>query len=187
MKFSNILLTILLAVIVVVMFRRESYTEVFGMSGYTKPVGSIRLDDPRTDLSAYTKSEAKVSNDLMQKFVLMANEEIAKRTGLCTYIIETTKVEKYVGNGGDIYECMFMVVKNSGFAFGFSVSATFEVKGDTVVLKALRSQPLDVQTPSTIEPFVDGKAGQEFIDYELVKESAIPKKSEFDLAKNNLM
>jgi len=186
MKLNNILLTILLAVIVVIMFRREPYTEIFGFSGHTKPTGSIRLDDPRPDLSGYTKAEAKVSNDLMQKFVLLANQEISKRTGLCTYIIETTKVEKYSGAGDDIYQCMFMVVKNSGFAFGFSVSATFEVSGDEVLLKALRSQPLDVQTPSTVQPFVDGDAGQEFVKYDLVKEKAVPTKSEFDLAKNNL-
>jgi hypothetical protein len=186
MKFTNILLSILLAVIVVRMFRREPYTELFGFSGYTKPTGSIRLDDPRPNLVGYTKSEAKVTNDMMQKFVLLANKEISKRTGLCTYIIETTQVEKYTGSGNDIYQCMFMTVKNSGFAFGFSVSATFEVDGDVVTLKGLRSQPLDVNTVSDVSPFVNGQVGQEFVKYDLVKEKAVPTQSELESAKNNL-
>jgi hypothetical protein len=42
---------------------------------------------------------------MMEEFVLQANQEIAKRTGLCTYIIETTAVKKFVeDNDKVIYE-----------------------------------------------------------------------------------
>lgn len=186
MKIHNILLTILLAILILSLFRRETYTEIFGFSGHTKPTGSIRLDDPRPDLSKYTKTEASITNDLMQKFVILANSEISKRTGICTYIIETSKVDKYTGDDHDIYQCVFMVVKNSGFAFGFSVAATFEVKGEDVIIKALRSQPLDVQTPTTVEPFLSDQSGQEFVKYDLVKEKALPTVGELEIAKNNL-
>src|SRR6056300_1180473 len=124
---------------------------------------------------------------MMQDFVLQANQEISKRTGLCTYIIETTAVKRYVGGEGkEIYECMFMVVKNSGFAYGFSVVASFEVVGGEVKLLSLRSQPLDVQTVSDVTPFVDGQAGQEFVKYDLVKEKAVPTVGELEMAKNKL-
>ena len=55
------------------------------------------LDDDRPDLSKYTESEASVNNDMIQEFILKANAEISKRMGVCTYIIETNAVKKYVG------------------------------------------------------------------------------------------
>jgi len=118
--------------------------------------------------------------------VLQANQEIAKRTGLCTYIIETTSVKKYVNDDKAIYECMFMTVKNSGFAFGFSVVASYEVVNGEVKLLSLRSQPLDVQTVSDISPFTESRDGQEFIKYDLVKEATVPSQGELEMAKNKL-
>ena len=181
----NVLLIVALLVIVLLLTRREPFTETFGFSGYTKPVGTIRFDDPRPDMSAYTQAEAKISNDMMQKFVMLTNKEISKRTGLCTYIIETTAVKKYTGPK-TMYECVFMTVKNSGFAFGFSVSVMFEVEGDDIRIVSLRSQPLDVETPQDITPYTGDKSGKEFVDYKLVKEKASPTSSEFDSVKNKL-
>ena len=185
---NKLLLTVILLVIVLLLTtNREPFTEVFGFSGYTKPTGSVKLDDARPDLTGYTQAEANVDNTMMQDFVLQANQEISKRTGLCTYIIETTAVKRYVGGEGkEIYECMFMVVKNSGFAYGFSVVALFEVVNGEVKLLSLRSQPLDVQTVSDVTPFVDGQAGQEFVKYDLVKEKAVPTVGELEMAKNKL-
>jgi len=185
---NKLLLTVILLVIVLLLTtKREPFTEIFGFSGYTKPVGSVKLDDARPDLTGYTQAEANVDNTMMQDFVLQANQEISKRTGLCTYIIETTAVKRYVGGEGkEIYECMFMVVKNSGFAYGFSVVASFEVVGGEVKLLSLRSQPLDVQTVADVTPFVDGQAGQEFVKYDLVKEKAVPTVGELEMAKNKL-
>ena len=185
---NKLLLTVILLVIVLLLTtKREPFSEIFGFSGYTKPVVSVKFDDARPDLTGYTQAEANITNDMMQDFVLQANQEISKRTGLCTYIIETTAVKRYVGDEGkEIYECMFMVVKNSGFAYGFSVVASFEVVGGEVKLLSLRSQPLDVQTIGDVTPFVDSQAGQEFIKYHLVKEKVVPTVGELEMAKNKL-
>ena len=185
---NKLLLTVILLVIVLLLTtKREPFTEIFGFSGYTKPTGSVRLNDARPDLTGYSQAEANISNDMMQEFVFQANKEISKRTGLCTYIIETTSVRKYVGEEGkEIYECMFMVVKNNGFAFGFSVVASFEVVNGEIKLLSLRSQPLDVQTVADVTPFVEGQAGQEFVKYDLVKEKAVPTVGELEMAKNKL-
>ena len=164
------------------MHRRET----FSLSGYTKPVGPIKFDDPRPDLSGYTEAEVNINNDTIQEFVLQTNKEISKRTGVCTYIIETTSIKKYSGGEADIYECMFMVVKNNGFAFGFSVTAYFELMNGKASLKALRSQPVGIQAPEDVTNFVDGMRGKDFIEYNLVRETAIPTKSELDSVKNNL-
>lgn len=177
---------VLIAIVLLLTVRREPFTEVFGFSGYKKPTGSIRLDDAKPDLSGYSQAEADVDNDMMEEFVLQANREISKRTGICTYIIETTSVKKYVNDEKAIYECMFMTVKNQGFAFGFSVVASYEVVNGQIVLTSLRSQPLDVQTVADVAPFVESRGGQDFVNYELVKEAAVPKESELELAKNKL-
>jgi hypothetical protein len=186
---NKLLLTVILLVIVLLLTtNREPFTEVFGFSGYTKPTGSVKLDDARPDLTGYSQAEANIKNDLMEDFVLQANREISKRTGLCTYIIETTAVKKYVNNENDkeIYECMFMTVKNKGFAFGFSVVASYEVVDGIATLVSLRSQPLDVQTVSDVTPFVESNGGQEFVKYDLVKEKAVPTVGELEMAKNKL-
>jgi len=185
----KLLLTVVLLVIVLLLTtNREPFTEVFGFSGYNKPTGTVRFDDARPDLTGYSQAEANIKNDMMEDLVLQANREISKRTGLCTYIIETTAVKRYVNNENDkeIYECMFMTVKNSGFAFGFSVVASYEVVDGIATLVSLRSQPLDVQTVSDVAPFVESVGGQEFVEYNLVKEKAVPTLGELETAKNKL-
>jgi hypothetical protein len=89
-------------------------------------------DEP-TLLAEYEQSENAIviTHDLMNEIILQANKAISKRTGLCTYIIETTsmKLYKHKKTGGKIFRCMFMVVKygNKGFDFGFSIAADIRV------------------------------------------------------------
>ena len=64
-----LLMFTLVLVVLVLTTNYEKFTETFGLSGYTKPKDSIKLDDPRPDLSAYRKVEAKVDNDMMAEFV----------------------------------------------------------------------------------------------------------------------
>lgn len=183
----KLLLTVILLVIVLLLTtNREPFTEAFGFSGYKKPTGSVRLDDARPNLDGYIQEETSVDNDMIEEFVLQANKEISKRTGLCTYIIETTSVKKYTKGDKSIYECVFMTIKNSGFAFGFSVVASYEVINGNIKLVSLRSQPLDVQTVTDVTPFLEGTQGKEFVDYKLVKEMVVPTPGELEEAKNKL-
>ena len=193
-------LAILLIVIVLLLtVKREPFTEMFGFSGHSRPTGRVRFDDSKPDLTSYRQAEADVDNDMMQEFVLQTNKEISKRTGLCTYIIETVAVKKYVApttntegapvspGKNDVYEAIFMTVKNNGFAFGFTVVAYFEVtNGGAITLKSLRTQPLDVESESDISPFKGDPSGKEFVNYELVKEKAVPTLGELEMAKNKL-
>lgn len=176
-----------LLVLVILLTRRESFTEIFGLSGYSKPVDYIRLNDPRPNLSGYKEVEASVNHDMMETFTIQANAEISKRIGTPTYIIETAKIKKHTGRENDIYECVFMVMKKGGFSYGFSVVASFEVKGDTMKLISLRTQPIDIEQPGNVKAFTDGAPGKEFLKFELVKEAATPTMSEFEEAKNKLM
>jgi len=173
---------ILLVIVLLLTTNREPFTEIFGKSGYTQPVGRIRFDDTKPNISDFTQAEADIDNDMMQEFVLQTNKEISKRTGLCTYIIETTGLKKFVKEDKTIYECKFMTVKNNGFAFGFSVVSYFE-NGKII---SLRTQPLEVESASGIAPFVDSVSGKDFVNYDLVKERITPTIGELEIAKNKL-
>ena len=183
---NYLLVFILVLVVLLLMTNYEKFTETFGLSGYTKPRNSVKLDDPRPNLAGYQEVEAKVDNDMMEDFVLMANKEISKRTGLCTYIIETTAVKHYKGDDKEIYECMFMTMKKGGFSYGFSVAVSYEVENGKIRIISLRTQPLGVQAPQNIKPFTEGSEGKEFVKYELVKEVAMPKSTELESVKNKL-
>lgn len=176
----------MLVALVILITRRETFVEVFGLSGYNKPVDYVRFNDPRPNLSGYSEVEANVTHDEMEAFALTANDEISRRLGTPTYIIETAKIKKYSGRDNNIFDCVFMVMKKGGFSYGFSVVASFEVKGKTTKLVSLRTQPLGSRQPSNVKAFTEGAPGKEFVKYELVKEAAVPTKSEFEKAKNNL-
>lgn len=178
---SWIALALILAV-----FNRENFTETFGFSGYKKPVDYVKLNDPRPDLSGYSQVEAKVDHDTMEKLVIGTNKELHTRLKFPTYIIETQSVKVYEGTTTTLYECTFTVVRKGGFAFGFTVVSTFEIAGDKMKLISLRSQPLSDQAPSNVKVYTKGSMGKEFVDYKLVKESAVPNVSELDLIKNKL-
>ena len=43
---------------------------------------------------------------------------------------------------------------------------------------------MEDQSPSDVTPFIQESTGEDFIDYEIVKEVAAPKVSEFEKVKN---
>ena len=179
-------IALLLIVVLLLTVRRESYSEVFGFSGWSKPNEGVILDDPVEDISKYRMVEAKIHNDTIERIVLATNAAIKTKTGICNYIIETTSIKKFVERSGtkEFYRAMFMAVKSNGFAFGFAVTVDVEIVGGVVNVKSLRTQPIDADIPNDITPFTDGEAGQDFVDYKLVKEKAVPTRSEFESAKN---
>ncbi len=183
---NYLLAFILILIVLLLTTNMEMFTETFGLSGYTKPVSQVKLNDPRPNLDGFEEFEVSLDNDAMEDFVLKANKEIADRTGVCTYIIETTAVKGYKKDSDEVYELMFMVMKQGGFSFGFSVVASFEVKNGKSRVISLRTQPIGVEAPGSIGAFTEGSTGKEFVKYELVKEAAVPTQSELESAKNKL-
>ena len=164
------------------MSRTEMFTEQFGFSGYTKAIDPVLLNGTDTDLSDYEESgeEIEVSNDLMQEMVLATNKEVSKKTGLCTYIIETLAVKKYVNkkSNQEIYRCMFMSVKHKGFSFGFYVTSDLRIIDDRATVLNVRTQPIDVKPPTDPSIYQKSIKGKEFEDYTEVRQS------EIDIVKN---
>ena len=158
------------------------FTEQFGFSGYTKPIDTLLLNSTDTDLSEYEESgeEIEVSNDLMQEMVLATNKEVSKKTGLCTYIIETLSVKKYINKTSkqEIYRCMFMSVKHKGFSMGFSVTSDLRIIDGRATVLNVRTQPIDVNPPTDPSIYQKSIKGKEFEDYTEVR------RSELDMVKN---
>ncbi len=179
---NTILLILLILIVLMTMSRTEMFTEQFGFSGYTKPMNSVLLKGTDTDLSDYEESgeEIEVSNDLMQEMVLATNKEVSKKTGLCTYIIETLSVKKYINTKSkqEIYRCMFMSVKHKGFAVGFSVTSDLRIIDDRATVLNVRTQPIDVNPPSDPSIYQKSIKGKEFEDYSEVR------RSELDMVNN---
>ncbi len=179
---NTILLILLILIVLMTMSRTEMFTEQFGLSGYTKPMNSVLLKGTDTDLSDYEESgeEIDVSNDLMQEMVLATNKEVSKKTGLCTYIIETLSVKKYINTKSkqEIYRCMFMSVKHKGFAVGFSVTSDLRIIDGRATVLNVRTQPIDVNPPSDPSIYQKSIKGKEFEDYSEVR------RSELDMVNN---
>jgi len=158
------------------------FTEIFGFSGTSKPIDHVFINDTETDLSEYTESgeEIEVSNDLMQEMVFETNKEISKKTGLCTYIIETTSIKKYKNTttGQEIYRCMFMAVKHRGFALGFTVTSDIRIIDNKATVLSIRTQPIDIRLPSKPGIYQNAINSKEFEDYTKVRQS------EIDIIKN---
>ena len=108
---NYLLAFILILIVILLTTNMEMFTETFGLSGYTKSVSPVKLNDPRPNLDGFEEFEVSLNNDAMEDFVLKANNEISKRTGVCTYIIETTAVKGYRKERDEIYELMFMAMK----------------------------------------------------------------------------
>lgn len=179
---NTILLILLILIVLMTMSRTEMFTEQFGFSGYTKPMNSVLLKGTDTDLSEYEESgeEIEVSNDLMQEMVLATNKEVSKKTGLCTYIIETLSVKKYINKTSkqEIYRCMFMSVKHKGFSMGFSVTSDLRIIDGRATVLNVRTQPIDVNPPTDPSIYQKSIKGKEFEDYTEVR------RSELDMVKN---
>jgi len=176
---------LVLLILIILMLFIMSRTEMFGYAGYTKPINRVVLNDPPFDTTEYVEStDVSINNDLMEQLVLAANKHISEKTGLCTYIIETTSVKKFVHtkNMKELYRCMFMLMKQHGFAFGFAVTVDIAVNPDgTVKVMSARTQPIDVVPPTDTSPYTSDTLGYDFVDYDLFR------KSELELIKNKSM
>ena len=179
------MINVLLILLIVFMLYTMSRTEMFGYAGYSDPIMQVVINDPVTDVKEYTESTySDLTPDIVQKLVFATNEYVAEKTGLCTYVIETTSMKKYVHkeNKKELYRCMFMLMKQHGFAFGFAVTADVQMNPDgTVKVLSVRTQPIDVLPPTDISPFNSDIEGHVFTDYDVFK------KSELELIKNKSM
>lgn len=168
------MIAILLIILVIALLFMSSKREMFG---YDESKRRIILDDPLLDMSEYAENpNMPMNHDLIEKLVLATNKYVSEKTGVCTYVIETLSIKKYVHNVNNkqLYRCMFMLMKQHGFAFGFSVSVDIDVNLDgTAQVLSARSQPMNVNPPTTLTPFDSDIEGHEFLDYDKIRDSEL--------------
>ena len=68
----------------------------------------------------------------------------------------------------------------------FTVVASFIEKDGKIRIRSLRSQPLRDQAPDDISIYTKDSIGKEFVNYKLIKESAMPNIDGLESTKNKL-
>lgn len=169
-----VLIALLILLVLMIPPKRE-------MFGYTDPVGTVVMDDPAFDTTEYVEAltYTSIDHDLMEKCVLATNKYVSEKTGLCTYIIETTSIRKYSHakdpKKGDMYRCMFMLMRQHGFSFGFAVTVDILVyPNGTVKVVGAQTQPMNIVPPSNRTPFESEVIeGHEFPAFSLFEQSEL--------------
>uniref|UniRef100_A0A6C0JVN4 Uncharacterized protein n=1 Tax=viral metagenome TaxID=1070528 RepID=A0A6C0JVN4_9ZZZZ len=157
---------------------------MFGFVGHKKSSDYVLIDDEFSNPKEYEEVPLNIDMFHLQEIIRNTNAYISKKIDDCTYIIETSDIKQYKHYTGrdQIVKAMFMVVRNHGYAYGFAVTA--EVELENAKVRAVRTQPLSIDSPSNISAYVsDGKA-ENFTKYELIKEKGQISKGEFDSVKN---
>lgn len=169
---TRVLFIAALAVCVITMIpnRVEKFTEWFD---HGEPSREVVLEPDEINLNAYEEFEPKITHDLMSKMVLATNFAVQKRLRVPTFVIETTAVKAYrhKDNEADvIYDIQYMLMKQTGFAHGFSVTSTIEVKDDgaRVEVVSLRTQPIDVNSPAETAVYESMSTARAHVDYDKV-------------------
>ena len=125
-----ILIVLLLIVLYILLSpRKEGFKEIFGLSGYNKPVDHVNIQFKDTQFDGagevdLTDSEG-VSNDDVNMVLNTLEPFIKKETNLCVHPIETNRIRKFKNDKGVIFfKCRFMyVTTNTSFPFSFGVNA----------------------------------------------------------------
>ena len=109
---------------------RERFQEMFGFSGYKKPITDTSLDyssmgADMTKFSEVTDSEG-VTFDEMNTVITAVQKFLREKFDFCVYPIETSKIEKFKHNETTsvLYKCKFMfMVTSSTYPFVLGVQA----------------------------------------------------------------
>ncbi len=168
---NKVVLIVLILCVILSMVRVEKFSNA----------PSADINDEDIDMSMYRKLEdVDITKDLMQEMVLRTNEEVSKRTGLCTYIIETISADMYeaiapeIKKNGDIKlpetkaipqigskicKAMFMVVKygKGGYDFGFIVSSVIRIINTGPRYETINLDEIAKDTENELKQSIDNR------------------------------
>lgn len=133
--------------------RTESFTEIFGGSGYKTPVLEVNIDyDNGQSTSGFKLNMSEgISADDVSMCTVQASKLIKEKTGLCSTVIETNKIQLFTNEQGDkLFKCRFMyMLTSTNFPFGISINV--EILNGTLIKGT--TQPL--RTNSPVAPYVN--------------------------------
>lgn len=160
----KLVVPILIGLLLVLATSKEKFTEIFGFSGYSKPILNVSINETLNnsiDVSNYEEKAALIDNDLLQELLFTVQRHLK----MPTYAVETNSIKKFVDKTDPskiIYRCRFMFIYTKGFPFGFGVSADILMTPKPTIV-AITTQPQSDQTYSPVEPFTEGE--DNFVNY----------------------
>ena len=150
----KLVVPILIGLLLILATSKEKFTEIFGFSGYSKPILNVSINEKLNssiDVSNYEEKAALIDNDTLQTLLFTVQSKLK----LPSYAVETNSIKKFVDKTDPskiIYRCRFMFVYTKGFPFGFGVSADIMMSPKPTIV-AMTTQPQSEQTYSPVEPF----------------------------------
>lgn len=160
----KLVVPVLIGLLLVLATSKEKFTEIFGFSGYSKPILNVSINEKLNssiDVSNYEEKAALIDNDLLQELLFTVQRHLK----MPTYAVETNTIRKFVDKTDPskiIYRCRFMFIYTKGFPFGFGVSADILMTPKPTIV-AITTQPQSDQTYSPVEPFTEGE--DNFVNY----------------------
>ena len=153
---------------------KEKFTEIFGLSGYSKPILNVNINKELSgiDYSDYTPKKVFVTPDILQELVFTVQRYLESQGMDWTYAIETNNIELFENKTDPskiVYKCRFMFMYTKGFPFGFGVTADIMMSPKPTIV-GFRTQPMDNQTKQPIKPF-DADRHDNFVNYQQVVKS----------------
>ena len=133
--------------------KRENFQEMFGFSGYKKPVTDtdtfLDYSAGNPDMTKFTDVSAKdgITYDIVNENIQVIQQFLKTKFNFCVYPIETSKISKLKHNETDsvIYRCrfMFMVTRSTyPFVLGLDVDVL-----DGKVIRAVTQDVYKGQAP----------------------------------------
>lgn len=131
------LLIIVLIVLLVLLIRprKENFVEMFGFSGYQKPVDHVDIQyaDSQFDINSGTDitDEDGITHDDVMMVTNVLVPFVKEKTGLCIYPVETNLIRKFRSSSGKVFfKCRFMYTTTSlPFPISFGLDAVVTEDG----------------------------------------------------------
>ena len=154
-------LLVLAVVLLLLMSSRESFVEVMGFAGHSKP--SRISADTRFDYTGYTEEVTAVTATEIQEMINLVQGHFKE----CVYPLETNSVKKFVKDSSVAYKCSFTFMTTKGFVYGFGVQA------DIVDGKLEGVQTQQTNANGDIKPYTEDIAS-DFTEFEMITKKNMP-------------
>ena len=174
----DVIVFFLIILMLILITQKEGFVERFGLSGHKKEAEYTLINDELTNTSGMDEVPVKVGPHHIQEIILNSNKYIQEKIDDCCYIIETSEMKQFKGPLKEIVRVMFMCVRNKGFAYGFAVTVDADYR--TAQILGARTQPLGIDSPSDVSPYVTDGIAREFTKYEIIKEKTALNRGYFD-------
>jgi len=169
--YNIILLLILVYLICEPRGEKYTYTDT------TKPIHRVLFDDPAPNISEYREvGKIELSNDIVEKLVLVTNKYIRDKAGINNYIIETTAIKQYKHKNEEphVISVHVHVCKNWWiFILVFSITSNVILVSGNVRVTGIQSQPMNINEPPDKTPFESAIRGSEYIHYDDIRKSEL--------------